>query len=261
MSSSEYLYFFERIFVFLIIKYLVVFGGAYVLLWKIFPKLFFHFKIQQISRRPTAIANEIKFSLITILIQALFLTWLFLGSKHGLFKLHSGFVSRGYATEVVGFFGYFILYDTYFYWTHRWMHEKWLYKHVHQIHHRSLNPTPLASFSFHPIEAVINLFYMLPFVYFFPISYQLFAVLLVLTDIGNLAGHIGYEFIPENLYQSRFGNWITTPTHHNLHHQFSKSNFGLYWIGWDKIFKTLNPKTVDEFHRIKNQKVFASKLI
>ena len=47
--------------------------------------------------------------------------------------------------------------------------------------------------------------------------------------------------------------WVTTPTHHNMHHQFSRCNFGLYWGGWDQIFRTLHPKTREEFYRIKDQ--------
>ncbi len=260
MNLSDYIRFSEQVFILLLAKYVIIFGGAYIFLWKIFPKLFFHLKIQQITKRPAAHGIEIKYFLFMIIIQSLFLTFLFMGSQQGLFSLHAGFGTHGYASEIIGFIGYFLLCDTYFYWTHRWMREKWLYQQAPQIHHRSMNPTSLASFSFHPIETVINLFYMLPVVYFFSVSYELFVVLLILTDIGNLTGHIGYEFIPEKFYQSYFGRWITTPTHHNMHHQVSKSNFGLYWVGWDKIFKTLHPGTKDKFHRIKNQKAFSSNL-
>ena len=28
------------------------------------------------------------------------------------------------------------LHDSWFYWTHRWLHSRLLYKHIHAIHHR-----------------------------------------------------------------------------------------------------------------------------
>ncbi|MEZ4750285.1 MAG: sterol desaturase family protein [Bdellovibrionota bacterium] len=48
------------------------------------------------------------------------------------------------------------LHEVYFYWTHRWLHHPWWFKRVHRVHHESVNPTPWAVFSFHPVEAVIQ---------------------------------------------------------------------------------------------------------
>lgn len=42
-----------------------------------------------------------------------------------------------------------ILHDTYFYWIHRAVHHPKLFKAVHLTHHKSTNPSPFASYSFH----------------------------------------------------------------------------------------------------------------
>jgi len=47
------------------------------------------------------------------------------------------------------------LHDTWFYWTHRLLHWRPLYKHIHYIHHQSTVPTAFAGYSFHIAEAFL----------------------------------------------------------------------------------------------------------
>ena len=51
-------------------------------------------------------------------------------------------------------FVYLLLHDTWFYWTHRWMHRPALFRIAHAVHHASRPPTAWAAMSFHPWEAV-----------------------------------------------------------------------------------------------------------
>ena len=43
--------------------------------------------------------------------------------------------------------------NAHFYATHRMMHCKFLYKHVHSLHHRSVNTGPWSGLSMHPVES------------------------------------------------------------------------------------------------------------
>ncbi len=237
------------------LRFLVMFVLPYFVFWKWLPGKFVHLKIQNPERQKPIIKTEILYTVITLLIQTLTFTLIYFGVKKGTFNIFPGFASRGMHVEIFAFLGYTLFYDAYFYWTHRLLHMGWLYKKVHVVHHRSLNPTPFTSFSFHPIETVINLLYFFPVVYFFPMSLETALFLVILTDFSNVMGHLGYELIPLVTRRHWWGNWLTTPTHHNLHHQLSKYNFGLFWNGWDKFFKTLHARTEDEFYRIKNQAV------
>src|SRR5690349_15266192 len=45
--------------------------------------------------------------------------------------------------------------EFHFYWTHRLIHWKPLYKHVHYLHHKNVNPGPWSGLAMHPVEHVI----------------------------------------------------------------------------------------------------------
>lgn len=233
-----------------VIKYLVIFALPYLIFWKFYPEHFQKIKIQIKERQKPQLPLEIKYSISTIFIQSLLFLSIYILCEKGIFQIRG---EGNYKEDIIAFVAYFLIYDAYFYWSHRLLHQGWFYKKVHVIHHMSLNPTPFASYSFHPIEALISILYFYPVLYFFPMSFTLFCILVILTDIGNLAGHLGYDFVPKFMWKSRWGSWLTTPTHHNMHHQFSKCNYGLYWRGWDEICKTLHAKTEEEFYRVKDQ--------
>src|SRR5580704_10545055 len=45
----------------------------------------------------------------------------------------------------------FVVHDAYFYWMHRLIHHPTLFRLVHLEHHKSVNPSPWAAYSFGPI--------------------------------------------------------------------------------------------------------------
>jgi hypothetical protein len=45
--------------------------------------------------------------------------------------------------------------DVHFYFAHRLLHTKWLYKNVHKFHHESYNPTPFSGLSMHWFESMV----------------------------------------------------------------------------------------------------------
>jgi Delta7-sterol 5-desaturase len=221
------------------IKYFTVMGIPYYIFWVLKPKWTVASKIQIVERAKPQAQLELKYSVITLAIQSIFFFAIYKLNQINVFSIVS---EQSVGKDLLALAIYIAIYDPFFYFLHKLMHTRWLYRNVHVIHHRSLNPTPFATYSFHPIEASANLIYFIPFLLLTPVSFPMFVGILLFTDIFNLAGHLGHEVIPESVQNSFWGKWITTPTHHNVHHQVSNSNFGLYFNGWDVLFKTLNAK-------------------
>ncbi|MBI5277215.1 MAG: sterol desaturase family protein [Burkholderiales bacterium] len=41
---------------------------------------------------------------------------------------------------------------------------------------------------------------------------------------------------------SRWGRWLTTTLHHEMHHAYGRHNFGLYFTWWDRWCGTEHPE-------------------
>ena len=69
--------------------------------------------------------------------------------------LRQPFTVDGLTIEVGASIGIaIVVHDTWFYWTHRLMHHRRLFKLFHRVHHESTNPTPWAAYCFAPLEAM-----------------------------------------------------------------------------------------------------------
>lgn len=146
---------------------------------------------------------------------------------------------------------FLVLHDTYYYWMHRWMHHnKWLWK-VHTVHHRSTTTGVLTAFSFHPVESILQAVFLPLFLLVVPLSiFGLFVILFIMT-ISATINHAGVEIFPKNPWMSSFSNCVIGATHHDVHHKYSKKNYGLYFTLWDKIGGTESTSVIKE-PKIKN---------
>ncbi len=234
----------------LLLRYLVIAGGAYFLLWRLlpcwFPQTMAQRRHQEVSR-PTCIAHEIKYSLVTFLINTALAAGLFILFDTGHTSIYLSFGDRGWAYAGLSLLICFLVHDVWFYWLHRLLHTRWMYKRFHATHHRSTNPTPFSTFAFHPVEALLEYIFLVPLLVWMPIHPAVLLVFLLLTHLFVVNGHFGFEVLPRRVWTSLWGRWLTTGTHHNLHHRFPRGNYALYCKYWDIFFGTFHERTEVEF--------------
>lgn len=244
----------------------VIIFGRYML-FCLMPFLFYYVwkrrtqwyrKIQEHFPATSDYRREIIHSAMTSVIFAA-VTWLCLGTPIRGFTFYYTDVSAyGWGWLLLSVPLTLLIHDAYFYWAHRLMHHPRIYRHVHLVHHKSVNPSPWAAYAFHPVEAVLEagivplLLLVMPL---HPLSFWAFVTLMLAF---NVYGHLGYELFPKKMYTHPIGRWINSSVHHNLHHEKFHGNYGLYFTIWDRLCGTLRTDSmekVDALHgRIQAQK-------
>jgi lathosterol oxidase len=136
------------------------------------------------------------------------------------------------------FLAYLLLHDTWFYWTHRWMHRPGPFRVAHAIHHASRPPTAWAAMSFHPIEALTGAVVIPALVFLVPIHAAVLGLVLLTMTVMGVTNHMGWEMFPRWLVRSRVGGWLITASHHERHHDRYLCNYGLYFRHWDRLCGT-----------------------
>lgn len=182
--------------------------------------------------------KEVKWSMISAAIFTILTAgclWLY---QHGFTRIYTDLntFSTGYFVLSIAIL--LIGYETYYYWLHRWMHHPKVFRHVHKIHHDSIETSVFTSFSFHPLEAVLQFLFLPLVIVILPVHYYALGIVLTLWTVSAIINHAGVEIFPESFRRHPIGRWLIGATHHDLHHREFKSNFGLYFTFWDKWMGT-----------------------
>jgi len=128
--------------------------------------------------------------------------------------------------------------DTWFYWTHRWMHRPRLFRVAHAVHHASRPPTAWAAMSFHPWEALTGAIVIPALVFLIPIHVAALGMVLTIMTVMGVGNHMGWEMFPRWLVRGPAGAMLITASHHQRHHQAYNCNYGLYFRLWDRLCGT-----------------------
>ena len=131
---------------------------------------------------------------------------------------------------------YLLLHDTWFYWTHRWLHRPRPFRSARRPPRQPpadrLGGDELPSVGGahrrggHPGAGLPR-----------PDPRRVLGVVLAIMTVMGVTNHMGWEMFPRALVQSA-GDWLITASHHQRHHQQYRCNYGLYFRLWDRLCGT-----------------------
>ncbi|KAI9026307.1 hypothetical protein DFJ74DRAFT_36362 [Hyaloraphidium curvatum] len=129
-----------------------------------------------------------------------------------------------------------------FYCIHRLIHPwrtktvpdlgRFLYRHVHSLHHKAYNPTAMSALRMHPVESALYFSAALVPVLFGAHPMPGFLYCLVDEDVGALLGHDGFGPVEG---KGSFPHW--------LHHDKFEINYGENLVPLDWLFGTYGDGT------------------
>jgi cholesterol 25-hydroxylase len=126
----------------------------------------------------------------------------------------------------------------YFFW--HWSHHRvrWLYRHVHSVHHHYSSPSSWVTQYLHPYELITVGIVTTTSPWFFnthPMTQWSFMLWSIIVSVD---AHIGYDLplLPHN-WAPFWGGSIK----HDMHHQRPLTNYQPFFNWWDRIFGTECP--------------------
>ncbi len=237
------------IYLFDLLRYLI---AAAVVSWILYgmAKTFSAQRKIQKARQATAkdIRRELLYSCLTVGVYAIVGVAFYALHNLGYMKLYSDVADYGWFYAIVSVPLLLVLHDAYFYWVHRTMHHRALFRHFHRVHHLSRTPTPWAAYAFAPGEALMMALFVPLAIFFIPVHTGALLAFVLIMIFRNAQGHSGVEFHPRWWVDSPC-DALTTVTHHDLHHQRFSGNYGLYFTWWDRWMGTEFKDYKQQFHQ------------
>jgi lathosterol oxidase len=230
-------------------RYIIGAGGTFLVVNTMLAGWLSGRKIR--AQKPTVrqMAREILASLRTVVIFSLVGLAIALAAKVGLVTVYEDLAEYGWVYFTLNVAVLIVAHDAWFYWTHRLMHRPRLFRWFHRLHHRSYNPSPWTAYAFDASEAAVNALYLPLVMLAIPTSVLAAFLFTGHMMLRNAIGHCGYEVFPSRRDGRPMIDWLTTVTHHDLHHAKAGSNFGLYFTFWDRVMGTEAPDYHAHFAR------------
>lgn len=138
----------------------------------------------------------------------------------------------------------FVIYDFFYYWSHRLAHVYSIFWNAHAVHHQS-EEFNLTTALRQPFSGFVQ-----GSLVYFPMVLMGFDPYMVAT-VGSL--NLIYQFWVHTRFVPKLGwiEWVfVTPSNHRVHHgmndQYIDKNYGGVFILWDRLFKTFQDELDDD---------------
>src|SRR4051794_15831048 len=136
--------------------YVLLASAVWLFFYVAFRATFRHRRISLQDPTAAQVWREVAHSLRSLaLVGAVTLAVVF-AALGGWTRLYGRVSDYGWVWFVLSIGVMVVMHDTYFYWTHRLMHHRRLFKLFHRTHHLSTSPTPWAAYAFGPLEAFVQ---------------------------------------------------------------------------------------------------------
>ncbi|MEZ4686353.1 MAG: sterol desaturase family protein [Bacteroidia bacterium] len=237
-----------------LLRYFLFAGAAFLIFYVLFPGKFSVNKIQNRVARRRDFVREILHSMQSSLIIGLVIALFAFTPLRQYTQLYNDVHTFPLWWMPISLLLAMLLHDSWFYWMHRAIHHPVLYKTVHLVHHKSVNPSPWASFSFHFMEALAEAMIVPLIMLLIPVHISTLLLFGLVSFLINVYGHLGYEIAPRWFRHSFLFRILNSSVYHNLHHSRFRGNYSLYFRHWDRLMGTEHPDYVKEYDRIQAQR-------
>jgi sterol desaturase/sphingolipid hydroxylase (fatty acid hydroxylase superfamily) len=221
--------------------YVLLASAAYLFFYVAFRARLRHRRVSPRDPAAGQMRREVAHSLRSIAVFGLVTLAVLVAAGSGLTRLYGRVDRYGWGWFFASIAVMVVLHDTWFYWTHRLLHHRRLFRLIHRTHHLSTSPTPWAAYAFSPVEALIQAGVGPLIVFTIPTHPAAFAAFMVWQVAFNVLGHCGYEIFPAWFLRSPAGWVLNSVTHHAQHHEKFRANYGLYFNVWDRLMGTNHP--------------------
>lgn len=236
--------------------------GVWLVLWVVLRRALSARKIREETPGPRKLVTEFLFSLRSISLFATVSVGITLLARAGAYPLSDRAGGWGplwfwtsLALMIVG-------QDAYIYWLHRWMHRSRWYRRLHRRHHLSHNPSPFTAYSFDVGEALLMvgpIGFLWPALV--PTPWGVSLIFMAHQIFRNTLLHAGYELMPARADGRPWFDWLTTTTHHDLHHAQAGYNFAPWFTWWDRWMGTEHPNYLAHYARAAGASERAAKAV
>ena len=230
-----------------ITRYAIFSIGVWLVLWVLFAPLLRGRKIREATPPAKQLGLEFMISVRSVAIFSTIGLSTFLLERAGWLPGPSIGASWGPIWFWVSLVAMIVAHDAFFYWSHRLMHRPQLFRRFHRRHHKSMNPSPFTAYSFDLGEAAVMGSFVPLWVLLVPTPWAVVGLFMLHQIVRNTLGHSGYELMPARADGKPMFDWLTTTTHHDLHHAQAGWNYGLYFTWWDRLMGTEHPEYHERF--------------